>query len=505
MPILPPSAFAFCGPTYLGISPVIDAERSINLFPELEIGSAKSQIALIGRPGMSATPFITLPTSPLQAFWVGANRLFVVSGATVYELNPNGTIKTNYGGYPNVLNEGPVYFQANSAGTQFIMCPAGSGQIFNVAAGPPAVIQQVTTVGVGLGFYGIALEYLDGFFITIALGASLQTSSPNQINVSNLEDGTMWDPLNYVVRSGSADQVIALAVLNSLLWIFGERTIEIWYDAGNPLFPLARMQGGTINLGCLAAASVVKFYNTIMWAGADATGYCQIYMTQGLSPNRVSTPAIENLINQTPAFELPLMWAYAEQTGGHTFYVLNICNSAYQPTATYVYDLSTGLWHERVYGAAAWPVCFASAPGFVYPTGDAVGNFVGDGQSSGNIYFSSLTYPSDGGTAINYTRTAPVINKANMRLKYPRFELDCDIGTAQPQLSYSNNGGRSFNAWSYPLQQAQDQSAPGTFRRFYARQLGQARNRVYRVTISDSANLIRIINAYASVEPGTES
>ena len=83
MPILPPSAFAFCGPTYLGISPVIDAERSINLFPELEIGSAKSQIALIGRPGMSATPFITLPTSPLQAFWVGANRLFVVSGATV--------------------------------------------------------------------------------------------------------------------------------------------------------------------------------------------------------------------------------------------------------------------------------------------------------------------------------------------------------------------------------------------------------------------------------------
>ena len=39
MPILPPSAFAFCGPTYLGISPVIDAERSINLFPELEIGS----------------------------------------------------------------------------------------------------------------------------------------------------------------------------------------------------------------------------------------------------------------------------------------------------------------------------------------------------------------------------------------------------------------------------------------------------------------------------------
>lgn len=504
MPILPPSAFAFCGATYQGISPVIDAERSINLFPESEPAQAKGPIALIGRPAFAAFPFATLPFSPVRALWPGYSRLFAVYGAYVAEMSNLGTVLQSYGAMPGSLGYGNCSIQANTTGDQLIIMDWSAASVYNCQTTPSFAMVPATD-GFSNRFYAVALEYLDGFFVAIAFGASLQTDSPNQINVSNNEDGTIWDPLNYVIRSGSADAVIQLAVLNSLLWIFGQKTIEIWYDAGNPLFPFARMQGGTINLGCMAQASVAKFYNTIMWLGADGTGYPQVYMTQGMAPVRVSTPAIEAMLNAFPSGWLPYSWAYAEQQAGHTFYVLNLCSNQYVPQQTLVYDLTTQLWHERAYGFS-WPVSFASVPGF----GNAQGsNFVGDGLS-GKIQLASLTNANDNlGNAITYTRTAPVISNLNKRLRFPRFELDCDVqngtgGCSQPYLSYSNDGGRNFNGWSYPLQQAQDQSAPGTFRRFYAHQLGQSRSRVYKVTVTDTQNLQRWVNAFATAEPGTE-
>lgn len=499
MPILPPSAFPFCAGTYQGISPVIDAERAINLFPETEPAQAKGPIALIGRPGFYAFPFTTLSFSPVRALWPGYSRLFAVYGTQVAEMSNTGTILQAYGAMPGSLGYGNCSIQANTTGDQLIFMDWSAHSVYNAQTTPSHAMVPATD-GMGNRFYGIALEYLDGFFVAIAYGASLVGDSPNQINVSNNEDGTIWDPLNYVVRSGSADAIIQLAVLNSLLWIFGQKTIEIWYDAGNPLFPFARMQGGTINLGCMAQASVAKFYNTIMWLGADGTGYAQVYMTQGMSPVRVSTPAIEAMINAFNTGNLPYSWAYAEQQAGHTFYVLNLCNNTYVPQQTLVYDLTTGLWHERAY-AYSWPVCFASVPGFGNTQGS---NFVGDGLS-GTIQQASLTYANDNvGQAITYTRIAPVIANLNKRLRFPRFELDADIGTSQPYLSYSNDGGRNFNGWSYPMQQAQDQSAPGTFQRFYSLQLGQSRSRVYKVQVTDSTNLQRWINGYATAEPGTE-
>jgi hypothetical protein len=70
--------FPFCGPTYLAISPVLDAERSINLYlyPERAPNGAnpKSLIALIGTPGLSA-PVITLPGGPARALgWQSASN-----------------------------------------------------------------------------------------------------------------------------------------------------------------------------------------------------------------------------------------------------------------------------------------------------------------------------------------------------------------------------------------------------------------------------------------------
>jgi hypothetical protein len=231
----------------------------------------------------------------------------------------------------------------------------------------------------------------------------------------------------------------------------------------------------------------------------------QVYKTSGISPVRVSNAAIESFI--APYLANAAASAYGYVAGGHEFYCINFGTSVgnWTPvngTTQLVYDLTENLWHERTY-IGPWPFCFASIAGGGF-TGSP--DFIGDAKS-GKVMNQSLLYFNDGDPVtakITYTRNAPHVSKQNQWVKFRRFELDGDFGTAQPFLSYSNDGGRSFNPWNYALQQAADQGAPGTFRRFYAHQLGRSRDRVFQVTITDGSNPIRIANAYIDVVPGIE-
>jgi hypothetical protein len=489
MPIVPQEAFNFCGPTYQSVGYVIDAQRCVNLYPEPNGSGGKTRMALIGRPGLSPAPHWTLAGGPARALWSGNNRMFAVGGTHFYELGSAiGSIVTDFGAMSGT-GLGPCQIIASSAPQLMVMDSNAAKVYFANPIGP-----ALTPV-----FNGRALEYLDGFYVSIAFGASLATASPNQINTSTNGDGTIWDPLNYVIRSGSADLTTNLATLNGQLWIFGEKTIEVWYDAGNNGFPLQRIAGATINLGLLSPYSVVKFSNTIMWIAADDRGYAQVYMTQGLAPVRVSNPGVEQLIGAVGNFNYVTIFAYGYQENGHTFFVINFTDGARIPYQQLVYDLTTGLWHERYY-AIEVPLCFASQTYF------AGNNFVG--MNSGKIYEQGILFPNDGtGNPINYSRTAPHVTNENRWIKYPRFELDGDFGTAAPTLSYSNDGGRNFLTgapWPYPLRQAADAGSAGASRRFFALQLGRSRDRVFKMDISDSANLIRIANAYLTAEPGTE-
>lgn len=492
MPFVPQENFQFCGATYLAASPVLDSQRSINLYPEPQPGpGAKTRMALIGRPGLSASPFTggAGVVSPARALWAGDNVLYAVGGTHAYRLGLNASY-VDYGAISGSGGFGPCQMVDN--GTQLLIMDPSAANIVLVTAPGSAL------------FNGGALEYLDGFYVAIASGASLAGSNPNQINTSNNGDGTTWNPLNFVIRTGSADIPLNLAVVNGQLWILGQKKTEIWYNAGNPGFPFARISGATIDIGILWPYSVAKFLNTVLWVGADARGAATVYMAQGTNAVRVSNFAIENILASFSGNSLQYFpFAFPYEEAGHAFYV--ICptglngSSQVVPTAYLVYDLTTGLWHERTYSTTVGspsPCCaaFSSFTSNVY-VGDAISN---------KILMQSIQTPSDIGNPIFYKRTAQHIGDSNRRYSYDRLELDGDMGTASPILDYSNDGGRSFLGRNFPLKQSVDSSIQGTFRRFYQTQLGQSRDRVYQVTISDNSNLIRIANAYCSVTAGTE-
>ena len=490
MPTLPADAFPFCGETYPAYSPLIDAQRSINLYPERGLPSSKTQVALIGRPGLVV--HATLPTSPVRALWGGNQRLFAVGGTHVYEVFANGTI-SDVGALAGSAGVGPCQFvQGAGPAFQLLLMDSSTpgsatgqfGAIYNVVAGLPVV------------FDGMALEYLDGFFVAIDTPTS---TVQNRVSVSALTDGTDWPALANNRRLGSNDLLTQLVTINGHLWPLGQKNFEIWYNAGTSPFPFARMPGTTINKGLLARFAYAKIDNTLMWLGADDLGWAVVYRASGALPVRVSTFAIETLINNTYGTDIHLARAHAYQEGGHLFFVLNF------PAGTVVYDLTTGQWHERSYlnpisglMERARPDCFASVNQFLTSTV----NFVGD-YATGHIYKQALSYPADNGQTIRRIRTAPHVSNQNRVVQYSSLYLDADIGTAEPALEFSNNGGKTFPR-AYAAKPASTESPDYGFPRYGWVQLGQSRDRVFRVTIDSSTNTICLIAAYLDANPGTE-
>lgn len=498
----------FCGGTYQLASSLIDCQRAINVLPEQEVKDSKSQVALIGSPGLTNIS-TSLAGASVRGLWPGNGRLFAQAGNHWYEVPPaGGATITDYGamaGDPG--GAASQYFPscAYANGQQLLALNTYSNQIYNLTGTGSGSSTSV--------FNATALEYLDGFYVAIATGASLAGTNPNQISCSNYLDGSTWQSLNYALRTGAADLMTALAVINGQLWILGQKKIEVWYNAGNPSFPFARIQGATIDTGLLSPWSVVKIANTLMWLGADERGYRQVFMAQGFQAQPVTTPSISYLMGALGATKPSIAYAHHEQ--GHTFYVLTYVdgtNTFGGVGATFAYDLETQQWHERYsFNSASGKLdahlglCHASVNLASGGTGVVTSNLMGL-RNAPAIAQIGMSTPNENGAAITRIRQAPHVSDRNRWFKYPRLEIHADIGGAAMKLSYSNDGGKTYKILARP--DASITGSPGasagSFPRYVWRQLGRARDRSFQITIVDNGNPIRIAEAYLTANPGTE-
>jgi len=123
---------------------------------------------------------------------------------------------------------------------------------------------------------------------------------------------------------------------------------------------------------------------------------------------------------------------------------------------------------------------------------------VGD-RENGLIYRLCDETRTDNGVMILRERTTPVINPHSQRMIFDELELKLQVGqnnNSKPliMLDWSNDGGRT---WSFVSEL--DLGAIGEFeKRIIFRRLGQSFNRVFRLRMSDAANLI-ILGAKARI------
>ena len=391
------------GSAYVARSINAADNRMVNLFPEAIPEGGKEPGFLNRAPGLEFLQ--TVGSGPIRALWAHQTNnsdFYVVSGDKVYKLS--GLTAT-----PQLLGivsgTGPVSIADN--GTQIFFACNPNGFIYNKTTGAFGPITDSDFAG------AVTVIYLDGYFVY---------NQPNsqKIWVTQLLDGTSIDPLDFASAEGSPDGVVGLISDHRELWVFGTDSVEVWYDSGATDFPLTRIQGAFNEIGCVAAFSIAKLDNGLFWLGTDARGQGIVYRANGYTGVRVSTHAIEYAIAQYGNISDAIAYTYQQE--GHAFYVITFPSG----NATWVYDVSTQVWHERA--------GFDDGD-FIRHRSNCQCNFggnilVGDFEN-GNIYRFDLDVYADNGGIQKWLRSWRALPTGQNNLKRTAqhsLQLDCETG-----------------------------------------------------------------------------
>jgi len=533
---------SFVGPTYSAWSPNVDAERAINLYPEVSgSAGAKTRVAFYGTPGLQL--FTTLPTAPVRGLWVGEDRLFAAGGSHLYEVSSGGGL-TDLGDIGDDSQHTPVQMFPN--GNQLLVVSAGRPYVYNgttqviptlsngegtvdtsgtavtwksgdkfdsslaqpgntfTIAGVTYVVASVTddehlvlTGSAGTqtdADYAAASQllartgaFLDSYFIVNPPDSKLfYFSFPN--------DGTQWDILDVSVKEGYPDNISSMVADHEELWLFGTHaSTEVWRNEGDPDMAAGfrRDPGAFIHIGCPAPWSIVSLDQALFFLGSDAVrGRLTAYRAQGFQPVRVSTHGVEAIWNTYTTVWDAYGYAYTEE--GHLYWVLNFQTA----NATWVYDVTSNMWHERAWwNGTSFDRHRGRCHAFVFDK-----HLVGDWQN-GKIYQMSHNLLTDDGTAIHRVRVAPHAANENLEVFHHRLELDLDVNGANPAVTmdYSDDDGTS---WSAPRTKTPSRPTMKRKSRVFWQRLGAARDRIYRITITDAVK-IAIADADIEVTPGS--
>lgn len=387
------------GAAYVARSVNAADNRCINLMPEAIPEGGKEAGFLNRCPGLRLVA--TVGSGPVRGLWSHAGILYVASGTEFYKVTAS-YVATKIG---DITGTGPVSMADN--GTQLFIACNPDGFIYNYNTD---VFAQITDPD----FEGaVNVGYLDGYFVY---------NQPNSqtVWITSLFDGLSVDPLDFASAEGSPDGLVSLIVDHRELWLFGTDSTEVWYNSGEPDFPLTRIQGAFNEIGCVAAYSVAKLDNGIFWLGADARGQGIVYRANGYTGQRVSTHAIEYAIQSYSTIADAVAYTYQQE--GHAFYVLNF------PTAgkTWVYDVAVNSWHERagflngdfVRHRSNCQAAFNGVP------------HVGD-YETGNVYVFDLSVYADNGLPQKWLRSWRALPTGQNDLKRTTqhaLQLDCESG-----------------------------------------------------------------------------
>ena len=457
----------FIGPTYTLAHPSAASQRLVNLYPEVhEAGPRKGNVArFVGTPGLRNR--VELGSGPIRGVHrANTGQLMVVSGNAVYEVSSHwvGTLRSG------TLGSSLGRVTMADDGTRVVIGD-GSGTAYQVPLAAGSALAAVSDADCPGGH----VAWQDGYFIHTAPGTG-------RIVISGLNALT-YDALDTATAEGRPDKLVAVLSVNRLLWLFGEQTTEVWWNSGDQDFPFARNDSAFIETGTVAAGTCARAGGSVAWVGSDERGRGTVWHARGFVPARISTHAVEHALSGYA--RLAEASAFAYQQAGHEFYQLTVPASNSDDGGTWVYDFSTGLWHERSYLSDTGEEPHRAWVGTV-----AFGEVVVGDREDGRLYTYELDYYTDDGDEIRRVRQTPHVSQAEKRIRFNAFELQAEpgVGLSSGQgssptvlLSWSDDGGHT---WSNEHETSL--GAQGAYKnRARWTRLGAARDRVFRVAMSD--------------------
>lgn len=397
---------AFIGGSYKSQSVLADCEDLVNWYvEELQSPAASARRVLYPTPGVETLALLEYGIGRAHIFTL--DREFAVIGAAFVEIHKNGT-HTNRGTV--TLDQYPATLCSSGDLSREVLITSGTNAwTFNLDTNTFASVAALA----GKATQG---AYLDGYFIVLDRATST-------VYCSDLGDGTTWDTsTNWAQRSAMPDRWVSLKVAGRFLFLLGERTSEIWYDAGTVPFPFGFYDAAPIiQFGCLSPYSPAVIGDDLVWVALTPAGR-RCIVKANIQAQPISTYPIDTALEGYSRAEQAIGDVYSDR--GHTFYLVGFDDA----DVTWAWDVDTGEWHKRMdwdRGTGTWkswrPRYYANAFGQ---------HRMLDGLGRSVFQVSDAFQNQADGESIRRLRRTPALTSGNDRIFYSSLELFLETGLA---------------------------------------------------------------------------
>lgn len=300
-----------------------------------------------------------------------------------------------------------------------------------------------------------SVEFLDGFFIF--------TTSDGRIFASDLNSVTV-NALSFATAESKPDQLLRGIVHAGVFYAMGTETIEPWVNVGGSPFPLQRASS-VLPVGLRTATAIAGFE-----VGWDHGPYfvahdLTVRALEGYNTRKVSTPDVEAFIAASSA---PTLEACVYTVKGNAFWALS------SNIGTWVYNVTTGLWHQQVStGTNRWRGNLSVKSAARWVVGDKL---------SGNLLTISDSVRTEAGQPVTWTIESSPLKEYPARIAVPSLFADfTEADGVSVDVSWSHDGGKS---WSNPLTCSLGEADRGSIR---VNRLGLTTQHGLRVRFSSSS------------------
>ena len=464
-----------------GNSVNVTAAHRLNVYYQVSKDADKTQVAAVGTPGLYLFGNVSSAKTRGLHWMESNNMLYAVQGQTLWEVTAFGTASAR--GQLNARDTLGVVSMANNgnAGNQLLIATGSFAYIYNIQTGLfSEITQQMPDYGVyGTGIAGTA-TFLDSFFIVNQPGTG-------QFWVSNSYDGTTWNALNFATAESNPDNLQAVWAVKGHLALLGTSSTEIWINTGAQAFPYQKVQGAESASGVSAVWSLSMANGNLTGLIRNKQGALAVAYLDGYVWTPISTPDLDYLINNYQAPSDAVGFGYTQN--GRAFYQITF-QTAQQ---SWLYDFATGAWSQL----KSWGVTRHIAD-----LGTAFAEkFIVSDYSTGILYqLSPNTYTDNGATIEREITGKHIFRPSRNMSKISRLRVEVEggvglLGAIDPSimLQISRDNGHTWGSELWTTFGGQGEFSS----RAEWRRLGQARDWVFKLRVTDPIKLVLI---YAVIE-----
>ncbi len=385
----------------------ISNQNLVNFYVNLvEAEGALSKVTYYGSPGISqlATTGSTA-ASISRGSWTFDDVFYSVNGGSLYSLDRALVGSTETFAVTEIgaiAGESRVSIASNNT-QMMILVPGSTAYIYD-----GSTLSTITDSDFTASGDPQYVVFIDGYF-------ACNTDEKKWI-ISDLNDGTSWNPLLFSTAESDPDAIVAPVVNDNTIYMVGSETTEGFRNLGGFGHPFQR-DGTFLDKGCAAPFTLVNANQAFFMVGGGKKETVAIWMFEKNDFVKISTTAIDNLLA-----------TYTDTAIGNAFAMAYSLSGAYKvaftfPAITLEYDMATNQWSERTSyyneNESKWRVnSINKAYGRIITT-DAVDGRIGE--------LSLDEYGEYGNDIHSYFRMQPFAN-GSKPVSIPRIELTCESG-----------------------------------------------------------------------------